>query len=222
MATSDTGIGTIGRIDHAHVLPGTLIPMHPHRDDEILTYLRSGKVMHKDSEGFTDTISNRKLMLMNAGTTFYHEELVLKESDDLEGLQIFLRPRKSGLPPRVQFHEFTETYSLNQWRAVAGEEDSQPLQIRSSTWIYDMRLRKGVRQALPELSIKNASCLLYVFGGEVLVNQETTLVKGESIFLEGESIGFEALQTSDLVLFVTGKNTQYTATGMYSGNQKKQ
>jgi redox-sensitive bicupin YhaK (pirin superfamily) len=85
-----------------------------------------------------------------------------------------------------------------------------------------MRLQKGVRQALPELSIKNASCLLYVFGGEVLVNQETTLVKGESIFLEGESIGFEALQTSDLVLFVTDKNTQYTATGMYSGNQKKQ
>jgi len=220
LSTSDTGIGTIGRIDHAHVLPGTLIPMHPHRDDEILTYLRSGRVMHKDSEGFTDIISNTKLMLMNAGATFYHEELVLEESGDVEGLQIFLRPRKSGLPPRVQFHEFAEVHSLNQWRAVAGKEDDQPLQIRSSTWVYDMRLEKGMPQALPELPA-DASCLLYVFGGEILVNKETSLVTGESIFLENESIGFETRQTSDLVLFVTDKNAEYTAAGMYSGNQNK-
>jgi redox-sensitive bicupin YhaK (pirin superfamily) len=193
--------------------------MHPHRDDEILTYLRSGRVMHKDSEGFTDIISNQKLMLMNAGSTFYHEELVLEESDELEGLQIFIRPRKSGLPPKVQFHAFAKAYSLNQWRTIAGKEDNQPLQIRSSTWIYDMRLQKGVRQALPELPSGNASCLLYVFEGEVLVNETTTLIKGESLLLENESIGFEALQTSDLVLFVTDKNTEYTATGMYSGNQ---
>ncbi len=221
LSTSDTGIGTIGRIDHAHVLPGTLIPMHPHRDDEILTYLRSGKVMHKDSEGFTDTISSKKLMLMNAGTTFYHEELVLEESDALEGLQIFLRPQRSGLPPRVQFHDFAEAYSLDQWRVLAGKEESQPLQIRSSTWVYDMRLQKGMRGALPELPTAHASCLLYVFGGEVSVNVETTLVTGESLFMENESIRLEARQTSDLVLFVTDKNAEYTATGMYSGNQNK-
>jgi len=33
-----------GRIDHARITPGTLIPMHPHQNDEILTYLRNGKV----------------------------------------------------------------------------------------------------------------------------------------------------------------------------------
>ena len=166
MDTSDTGIATIGRIDHAHILPGTFIPMHPHRDDEILTYTRSGTVQHKDSEGITEIISSKKLMLMNAGSTIYHEELVLEESGDLEGLQIFLRPQKNGLPPRVQFHEFAEAHSLDQWRAVAGKEADQPLQIRSSTWVYDMRLRQGMRQSLPELSIEQASCLLYVFAGE--------------------------------------------------------
>jgi redox-sensitive bicupin YhaK (pirin superfamily) len=90
--TIDTGIGTIGRIDQAKVMPGTLIPMHPHRDDEILTYLRSGRVKHMDSEGITETISSNKLMMMNAGARFYHEELVLEEGGILEGLQIFLRP----------------------------------------------------------------------------------------------------------------------------------
>src|SRR3954471_12582958 len=69
---NDTGFSTIGRIDQARITPGTLIPMHPHRDDEILTYLRSGQVKHLDSEGFTDIISNQKLMLMNAGKGLYH------------------------------------------------------------------------------------------------------------------------------------------------------
>lgn len=36
---SDSGFSTIGRIDHARITPGTLIPMHPHKVDEILTYL---------------------------------------------------------------------------------------------------------------------------------------------------------------------------------------
>lgn len=49
LGSPDSGLGTIGRIDHATVSPGTLVPMHPHQDDEILTCLRNGKVKHKDS-----------------------------------------------------------------------------------------------------------------------------------------------------------------------------
>src|SRR4028119_383878 len=106
----DTGIGTIGRIDQAKVMPGTLIPMHLHRDDEILTYLRSGMVKHKDSEGITAVISGSKLMMMNAGARFYHEELVLEEGGVLEGLQIFIRPGQKGLQPQVQFYDLPEKY----------------------------------------------------------------------------------------------------------------
>ncbi len=62
----DSGIGAIGRIDHARVTPGTVIAMHPHRDDEILTYLRSGRVRHLDTVGHSEDISNMRLMLMNA------------------------------------------------------------------------------------------------------------------------------------------------------------
>jgi redox-sensitive bicupin YhaK (pirin superfamily) len=120
-ALKDTGFSTLGRIDHARITPDTLIPMHPHRDDEILTYLRSGKVKHLDSTGFADVISNQKLMMMNAGDHFYHEELVLEEGGVLEGLQIFIRPEAGGLQSQVQFCELQDVYSLNQWRKIAGK-----------------------------------------------------------------------------------------------------
>jgi hypothetical protein len=213
----DTGIATIGRIDQAIVTPGTLIPMHPHWDDEILTYLRKGKVKHLDSEGTTDEISNTTLM--NAGARFYHEERVLEEGGVLEGLQIFIRPETEGLKPRVQFHDLAEAFSMNQWRKLAGKGDEYPLEIRSNTWIQDIQLTEGITQYLLQLPIQNSTILFYVFEGEVEVNNNIVLKTGESILIERESPAFHALQKSDVVLFITDKNAPYFAGGMYSGNQ---
>lgn len=218
---NDTGIATIVRIDHAQVMPGTLIPMHPHRDDEILTYLRSGQVKHRDSEGMTEIFSSQKLMLMNAGAQFSHEELTLEEGGILNGLQVFIRPQRSGLEPQVQFHEFSETVSINHWRPVAGKGSTFPLHFRSDTWIYDIRMNKGATQHLPELPNSLTSLLFYVFQGEIRVSNGMPLKTGESLFIEGEQPGFTALTESDIVLFATDKNSPYSAEGMYSGNQKQ-
>jgi redox-sensitive bicupin YhaK (pirin superfamily) len=217
---NDTGIGTIGRIDQAKVMPGTLIPMHPHRDDEILTYLRSGSVKHLDSEGITEIISSSKLMMMNAGARFYHEERVLEEGGVLEGLQIFIRPEKGGLEPQVQFYDMPQKFSVNKWRKLAGKEVGYPLEIRSDTQILDIRLEKGSSETLPMAPGENRSFLFYVFDGRVQVNNEIILEKGESVLIEETSPIFTALETSDIVLFVTSKDATYFEGGMYSGNQK--
>lgn len=218
----DTGFSTLGRIDHARITAGTLIPMHLHRDDEILTYLRSGKVKHLDSEGFTDIISNQKLMMMNAGANFYHQEMVLEDGGVLEGLQIFIRPEVSGLKPQVQFHQMLETYSLNKWRKIAGNGKDYPLQIRSSTWLMDMRLENGEDVLLPEMPAENAAFLFYVFNGEIQVSENITLKAGESVLIENEYPLFNALETSDIVLFITQKNAVHFDEGMYSGNLQEQ
>lgn len=218
--TNDTGLATVGRIDQAQVTPGTLIPMHPHQDDEILTYLRAGKVKHLDSEGTTAEISNRKLMLMNAGARFYHEELVLDQGGILQGLQIFIRPEAGGMTPKVQFHDLDDAFSSNQWRKIAGVGDDYPLEIRSRTWIQDIRMEKGSVHSLPEFPEQDLVLLFYVFQGKVSVNDDTLLDTGESIIIEQESPAFKSLETSDVVLFVTDRNAPYFEGGMYSGNKK--
>lgn len=215
---SDTGFATIGRIDHARITPGTLIPMHAHRDDEILTYLRSGKVRHRDSEGHSDVISNQRLMMMNAGANFFHEEHVLEEGGVLQGLQLFVRPETSGLKPKVQFHQLDAVYSKNQWRKIAGEGDDFPLQVRSKTWLMDLRLENGEEIFLPELPAENLAFLFYVFDGEVMVNDNILLNTGESILIESENPIFLASETSDVVLFITQTDSVHFDGGMYSGN----
>lgn len=218
LENNDTGIGTIGRVDHANLSSETLVPMHPHSDDEILTYLRSGKMKHKDSEGIVEVVSNKKLMMMNAGEIFHHEELCL---EDEEGLQIFIRPEEKGLNPNVQFYDLPSIYSINTWRLIAGEGKEAPLHIRSKTSIYDMRLEAGKDAVSPEIQEKDSTLLFYVFDGEVLINENTVLSKGESLIVKDEKIKCKATQTSDIVLFVTDENSTYFENGMYSGNKIK-
>jgi quercetin 2,3-dioxygenase len=107
---------------------------------------------------------------------------------------------------------------LNQWRVIAGNNEKFPLTFRSKTWLYDMRLEKDGKRTLPELPIENASVLLYVFNGEIKTNS-ATLNTGESLFVEYETLTITALTSTDLVLFVTDKNSDYSENGMYSGNQ---
>ena len=215
---NDSGFATLGRIDHARITPGTLIPMHPHQDDEILTYLRSGKVQHLDSEGITGVVSNQNLMLMNAGARFYHQEQVLSEGGTLEGLQIFIRPETAGLPPQVQFYPLPETYSKNEWRKLAGKGSDYPMQIRSHTWVLDRQLEEGKQSALPEAPAENTAFLLYIFSGQLQVNDHMRLTAGESVLIESENPVFTAIEQSDLVLLITQTNAAHFDGGMYSGN----
>lgn len=212
----DSGYLTIGRIDHASFRPPGVVPMHPHRDDEILSYMRSGLQIHRDSEGHEVRVSNTNLMLMNAGSGVSHEESAL---EDVEMLQIFMRPYKNGLPPQVQFHEFEQAFSENKWRLVAADNSNAPLVLRVGTAISDIRLSAGKTTTIPENSGK-AHNSLYVFNGTVTVGPET-LQKGDSVVFEAaEAPLVTALTQADLVLFQIGNDAVYSTTGMYSGNHK--
>lgn len=214
--SDDTGIGTIGRIDHAQVRPGTLIAMHPHRDDEILTYLRSGRVRHRDSEGHTREISNQRLMLMNAGRRFEHEEMV-QEGGDLTGLQIFLRPAAGGLEPLVQFRDLDVAYSADHWRLLAGPDKTDGLVVRSQSWVHDMRLTAGRQADLPVSPGAAVTRLLYVLAGRLVVGGEA-LEAGDSLLVGTAPNRIEADTTADLVLFSTDETAPVFAGGMFSGN----
>ena len=216
LENKDTGLGTIGRIDHANLDAETLVPMHPHQDDEILTYLRSGEMKHKDSEEIIEVVSNKRLMMMNAGELFYHEELCL---EDEEGLQIFIRPEGKNLKPKVQFYDLLKIHSINKWRLIAGDSKDAPLEIRSKTLIYDLRLEVEKDSVLPELENNESTLLFYIFDGKALVNESIELIKGESLIIKDEKIKFKATQTTDIVLFVTDENSLYFENGMYSGNK---
>lgn len=215
---NDTGIGTIGRIDQANIPAGNTIKMHPHINDEILSYFRTGLVRHTDSEGFSADIKSDKLMLMKAGKIFYHEESVLGQ---IEGLQIFIRPGDKDLKPEVIFNDLKDIYSFNDWRLLASPSNKTPLQLSSQTWIFDLKASNKTAFALPEFPKKELTAMLYVFQGSAEINENYQLQKGESIvFKDEENIKLKVENGSELVLFLTDENSKFYNAGMYSGNQQ--
>jgi quercetin 2,3-dioxygenase len=107
------GLGPLGRMDHSTLDPGMVIPMHPHMNDEILSYMRKGQMMHRDSHGHIELLYGHYMMMMNAGKVFYHEETCMDDADEkVEMLQIFFRPEEDDLESKVQFHNFEKVLTL--------------------------------------------------------------------------------------------------------------
>ncbi|PZR28817.1 MAG: nuclease PIN [Citrobacter freundii] len=218
LSGNDSGIGSIGRIDHARFQGKHHIPMHPHVNDEILSYFRSGKVNHTDSEGFSETIGGKRLMLMKAGRLFYHEEDIDGMAEPHEGLQIFIRPGEKDLTPVVMFRDLDDLYSENQWRLLASPSPGAGLQFSSQTWIYDIKLTEGTSTNLPELPASGLTGLLYVYQGEIRV-RDMTLAKKDGIVFRDEELSIHADNGAELVLFFTDEKGPIYKDGMYSGNK---
>lgn len=215
LGSDDSGIGAIGRIDRARIPPGHTIAMHPHRDDEILTYVRVGSMLHTDTAGNREEIRPGRLMMMNAGHTFQHEETILG-AEPQEALQIFLRPRAPSLDPRVQFHDFGEAVSRDAWRLLAAPEGA-PFEVRAQAWVHDTRLTGSKTLALPKILAPGLVRLLYVFCGEVRIGG-LTLQTGEGAFLAEDETSVAARSDTDLVLFATDAAAPVFKGGMFSGN----
>lgn len=214
--SDDHGIAQIGRLEHATLESGALVPMHLHQNEEILSYLRKGTMHHKDSDQNDVPIYNKHLMLMNAGSGIYHEEGVREGNETVEMLQIFIRPKADGLQPNIQFYEPDETYSGNEWRLLAGHERSEaPMQFRSKVLFYDVRLEKGNSLQTPNLNGRTG--FLYLFSGSTTIeNNGKTVEKGDSIVIKEEQLNLKGNEDSDLVFFVLDETAPYSRNGLYA------
>lgn len=216
---NDTGIGSIGRIDHALFIGNQIVPMHQHVNDEILSYFRSGKTEHRDSEGIVEFIGKNKLMLMKAGHSFFHEEKMIDEGEPMEGLQIFIRPGVKDLNPEVLFLDLDETYSINKWRLLASPTSETKFKFSSQTWIYDIKVLNNNSIQLPEIDTRNLTFLFYVFNGNATINNNIVLNKKECLLIKNEDIWIAADSEIELVLFATNEDANFFADGMFSGNK---
>lgn len=212
--SEDLGLAQLGRIDYSEIQEGFVVKMHPHKIDEIFSYIRKGKMMHEDSNGNIVEIRAKKMMLMNSGSGIFHEEIVPKSGEGVEMIQIFMRPSRDDLEPNVQFSELDKVNSVNNWRIVAGSTKSDaPLKINSEINIWDNHITEATELKVTE----NRIGLLYIFDGDVKIGK-AFLHKGDSIVLnEDIAIDVASSPTADLVYFEMDESAKYSRSGAYSG-----
>lgn len=105
-------------INEDRIEPGQGFPKHGHRDMEIITYMISGELSHRDSMGNEDTIHAGEVQRMTAGTGVLHSEFS-SETDETHLLQIWILPEETRLTPSYEQKKFPAEAKQGQLRLIA-------------------------------------------------------------------------------------------------------
>ncbi|WP_026339376.1 pirin family protein [Psychromonas ossibalaenae] len=102
------GFGKLRVINDDIVAAGHGFDPHPHKNMEIISYIRSGSVSHEDSEGNKGLTETGEVQVMSAGTGIMHSEYNLSEQP-LTLYQIWIETDKPNVQPRWESKKFSTT-----------------------------------------------------------------------------------------------------------------
>lgn len=191
---SRMGFGVLRVINDDIIKAGNGFATHPHQDMEIITYVRSGAITHKDSKGNEGRTEAGDVQVMSAGTGIYHSEQNL-ENEDTTLYQIWITPNRRGVEPRWDSHEFPAATS-NVLSLLVSGDGAAPLQIHQDAFIYAGSLVAGAQL---EQAIKHQAYVL-VSSGSVEIDGQL-LEKGDGLEVEDRAeISIKAVSESDVLI----------------------
>ena len=124
------------------IAPYTGFDSHPHRDMEIITYVRQGAITHKDNQGNKGRTTAGNVQVMSAGTGIFHSEYN-HEDEATKIYQIWIIPNKRSVAPRWDTAAFPSKPVVNGLPLLVSGDGKAPLQIHQDARIYAGRLTKG-------------------------------------------------------------------------------
>jgi hypothetical protein len=179
------GWGNLRVINEDRIAPGTGFGTHGHRDMEIISYVLSGELAHKDSMGNVLGIPPGDVQRMSAGRGVQHSEFNHAPDHTTHFLQIWIEPNVTGIEPSYEQKTFAASEKQGRLRLVAA-----PGGVHGAVTLHaDARLFAGLFDGMQtaELALDPArKAYVQVLRGQIKANG-TTLSTGDAALLANES-----------------------------------
>lgn len=177
---------TLRVINDDRIAPGGGFGTHPHRDMEILTYVLSGELEHRDSMGNGEVIRAGEWQSMHAGTGIQHSEFNPSDTEAAHLLQIWIFPDRRGHVPGYQQKRFPEAGRDGVWQLAASPDGADgSLVVHQDVKLSVAKL--GTGQSVKYELAPERGAFLHVATGAVTVNGHA-LVAGDAVAVDDESV----------------------------------
>lgn len=138
----EMGWGVLRVINEDRIAPGMGFGMHGHRDMEILTYLISGRLAHRDSLGNEGEITRGEIQRMSAGKGILHSEFNASHEEETHLLQIWLLPSQPGGASSYEQQPVRLDECPDQWVTLAAPVGSEGVaRLGQDATVFAARLR---------------------------------------------------------------------------------
>jgi redox-sensitive bicupin YhaK (pirin superfamily) len=187
-------------INEDFVEPGQGFPKHGHRDMEIITYMISGELSHRDSMGNGETIHPNEVQRMTAGTGVLHSEYS-SPTDRTHLLQIWILPEKRNLQPGYEQKEFKPEEKQGKLKLIASRGgDDGSMHINQDVKLFATVLKSGETVSRPIDEGRHA--WIQLISGSLDVNGERLTAGDGAAISEERSLSLKSLEDgTEFLLF---------------------
>jgi redox-sensitive bicupin YhaK (pirin superfamily) len=181
------------------IAPHTGFPPHPHRDMEIITYVREGAITHQDSLGNKGRTEAGDVQVMSAGTGIRHSEYN-EEDVTTRIFQIWLIPTRNGEQPAWGARPFPKGDRSGQFVTLASgyDNDNDALPIRTDARIAAATLKAGESADYP--LGKDRKAYLVPATGAVRIGDVRVNARDGAAISDVEVLTVTAIEDSEIVL----------------------
>ena len=180
------GWGNLRVINEDRIAPGTGFGTHGHRDMEIISYVLSGQLAHKDTLGNIKGIPPGDVQRMSAGTGVQHSEFNHAPDEATHFLQIWIEPDVTGIVPGYEQKSFADSEKRGVLRLVASADGAHgSVTLHADAAIYAGLLDGAESATLARDPARKA--YVHLVHGAVHLNGQA-LSGGDAVLVEGESL----------------------------------
>jgi redox-sensitive bicupin YhaK (pirin superfamily) len=192
--------GPLRVINEDRVQPGRGFGTHGHRDMEIISYVISGALGHKDSMGNAASIVPGEVQRMSAGTGVTHSEYNHDAQGTTHFLQIWIIPDSMGVAPGYAQRSYTDEDKRGRLRLVVSPDGAEA----SVTIHQDARMYAGLFDGDERATLDLAEGRLgyvHVVRGEVMVNGHALKAGDALLYRDEPRIGIEGGRDAEMLVF---------------------